>query len=330
MLFFMMVQEAAALIQAIRENLAKVIVGKAEGVDLLLTALLANGHVLLEDVPGTGKTMLAKTLARSLDCSFKRIQFTPDLLPSDLSGINFYNQKTGEFQFRPGPVFSSILLADEINRATPRTQSSLLECMEERQITIDGVTHELDAPFLVIATQNPVDSQGTFPLPEAQLDRFLMRITTGYPTFEEGVHILQRFRENNPLLETSAVASGRDIQELQQLAAAVTVSDDLLGYIIAIVEATRQAPSVKLGASPRAGFALLRAARGYALIRQRDYVLPDDIKAVAVPVLAHRLLLQRGPGSREGQAAELVQQVLREVEVPAEAAPAAARGGRVE
>ncbi|OKP94859.1 MoxR family ATPase [Paenibacillus sp. P46E] len=325
----MMLQEANALIQAIRVNLSKVIVGKEEGVDLLLTALLANGHVLLEDVPGTGKTMLAKTLARSLDCSFKRIQFTPDLLPSDLSGINYYNQKTGEFQFRPGPVFASILLADEINRATPRTQSSLLECMEERQITIDGLTHELEAPFLVIATQNPVDSQGTFPLPEAQLDRFLMRITTGYPTFDEGVHILQRFRGNNPLQDTAAVATGRDIQELQRLTAAVTVSDDLLGYMISIVEATRKAPAVKLGASPRAGFGLLRAAQGYALLRERDHVLPDDIKAVAVPVLAHRLLMQRGPGSREGQAAELVQQVLREVEVPAEPVMPA-RGGRVD
>ncbi len=329
MLFFMMLQEANALIQAIRVNLAKVIVGKDEGVDLLLTALLANGHVLLEDVPGTGKTLLAKTLARSLDCSFKRIQFTPDLLPSDLSGINYYNQKTGEFQFRPGPVFASILLADEINRATPRTQSSLLECMEERQITIDGLTHELEAPFLVIATQNPVDSQGTFPLPEAQLDRFLMRVTTGYPTYEEGVHILQRFRGNNPLQDTVAVATGRDIQELQRLAADVTVSDDLLGYMISIIEATRKAPAVRLGASPRASFALLRAAQGYALLRERDYVLPDDIKAVAIPVLAHRLLMQRGPGSREGQAAELVQQVLREVEVPAEPLTAA-RGGRVD
>ncbi|MEK4064814.1 MULTISPECIES: AAA family ATPase [Paenibacillus] len=325
----MNLQEATQLIESIRVNLAKVIVGKEEGVNLLLTALLANGHVLLEDVPGTGKTLLAKTLARSLDCTFKRIQFTPDLLPSDLSGINYYNQKTGEFQFRPGPVFASILLADEINRATPRTQSSLLECMEERQITIDGVTHELEAPFLVIATQNPVDSQGTFPLPEAQLDRFLMRIMTGYPTFEQGVHILQRFRQNNPLDQTTAVATARQIQEIQQLTAAVNVSDDLLAYMIRIVEATRTAPGVKLGASPRAGFALLRASQGYALIQGRNYVIPDDIKAVAVPVLAHRLVLQRGPGSREGQAVELVLQKLREVEVPAEPLPATS-GGRVE
>ncbi len=323
----MNIQEAGELISSIRNNLSKVIVGKEAGVDLLLTALLANGHVLLEDVPGTGKTLLAKTLARSLDCPFKRIQFTPDLLPSDLSGINYYNQKTGEFEFRPGPVFASILLADEINRATPRTQSSLLECMEERQITIDGVTHGLEAPFLVIATQNPVDSQGTFPLPEAQLDRFLLRITTGYPAFEEGVRILQRFRLNNPLEDTAAVADARQIQEAQRLAAAVNISDDLLAYLMQIVEATRKAPAVKLGASPRAGFALLRASQGYALIQGRDYVIPDDIKAVAGPVLAHRLVLQRGPGSREGQAAETVQQILREVEVPAEPVPAA-RGGR--
>ncbi|WNS45455.1 MoxR family ATPase [Paenibacillus sp. MMS20-IR301] len=325
----MNLSEATALIEAIRHNLSKVIVGKESGVNLLLTALLANGHVLLEDVPGTGKTLLAKTLARSLDCAFKRIQFTPDLLPSDLSGINYYNQRSGEFQFRPGPVFASILLADEINRATPRTQSSLLECMEERQITIDGVTHELQRPFLVIATQNPIDSQGTFPLPEAQLDRFLMRITTGYPTFEEGVHILQRFRENNPLEDTAAVASGEQVVALQRLAAGISVSDELLAYMISVVEATRKAPSVRLGASPRAGFALLRAAQGYALIQGRSYCLPDDIKAVAVPVLAHRLILQRGPGVREGQPAEVVLQVLREVEVPAETG-VLSRGGRVE
>lgn len=325
----MNLQEATELLDSIRNNLAQVIVGKEEGVDLLLTALLANGHVLLEDVPGTGKTLLAKTLARSLDCSFKRIQFTPDLLPSDLSGINYYNQKSGEFQFRPGPVFASILLADEINRATPRTQSSLLECMEERQITIDGVTHALESPFLVIATQNPVDSQGTFPLPEAQLDRFLMRIMSGYPTFDQGVHILKRFRLNSPLEDTNAVATAQQIQEIQRLTAEVNVSDDLLAYMIRVIEATRKASSVRLGASPRAGFALLRASQGYAVVQGRNYVIPDDIKAVAVAVLAHRLLLQRGPGSREGQAAELVLQILREVEVPAEPVYAS-RGGRVE
>lgn len=323
----MNLQEVTELIESIRANLAKVIVGKKDGVDLLLTALLANGHVLLEDVPGTGKTLLAKALARSLDCSFKRIQFTPDLLPSDLSGINYYNQKSGEFQFRPGPVFANILLADEINRATPRTQSALLESMEERQITIDGVTHGLEAPFLVIATQNPIDNQGTFPLPEAQLDRFLMRITTGYPSFEEGIHILQRFRQNNPLDDMVAVANGQDIQEAQRFAAAVSISDDLLAYIIRITEATRKSTAVKLGASPRASGALLRSAQGYALLQGRAYVTPDDIKAVAVAVLAHRILLQHGLKSREDQGAEIVLQVLREVEVPAEPSTVL-RGGR--
>lgn len=325
----MNLQEGTELIESIKNNLAKVIVGKKDGVDLLLTALLANGHVLLEDVPGTGKTLLAKALAKSLDCSFKRIQFTPDLLPSDLSGINFYNQKVGEFQFRPGPVFANILLADEINRATPRTQSSLLECMEERQITIDGVTHGLEAPFLVIATQNPIDNQGTFPLPEAQLDRFLMRITTGYPSLDEGIHILQRFRLNNPLEETIAVATAQEIQAVQKLTSEVRITDDLLAYIVRITEATRKSSAVKLGASPRASGALLRSSQGYALIQGRAYVTPDDIKAVAIPVLAHRLLLHRGLGTREGQAAEIVSQVLREVEVPTEPATFS-RSGKVE
>ena len=325
----MNLQEVTLFIGSIRENLSKVIVGKEQGVDLLLTALLAKGHILLEDVPGTGKTLLAKVLARSLDCSFNRIQFTPDLLPSDLSCINFYNQKSGDFQFRPGPVFANILLADEINRATPRTQSSLLECMEERQITIDGVTHELEAPFLVIATQNPIDNQGTFPLPEAQLDRFLMRITTGYPSSEEGIHILQRFRQSNPMDTIYSVVSAKDVLSAQQFAASVNISDDLLTYIIQITEATRKSPSVKLGASPRASGALLRAAQGYALVRGRDYVTPDDIKSVAVPVLAHRLLFNHGLKSREAQGVELVNQVLHQVEVPTELV-AFTRSGRVE
>lgn len=325
----MNLQEVTELLQAIRSNLAKVIVGKEQGVDLLLAALLANGHVLLEDVPGTGKTLLAKVLARSVDCSFKRIQFTPDLLPSDLSGINYYNQKTGEFQFRPGPVFANILLADEINRATPRTQSSLLECMEERQITIDGVTHTLQAPFMVIATQNPIDNQGTFPLPEAQLDRFLMRITTGYPSSGEGIHILKRFLQENPLDDSQAVATAKDIISAQKYTSSVSISDDLLAYIIQITEATRRSPAIKLGASPRASGALLRSAQGYALIQGRNYVTPDDIKAVAVPVLAHRLILNYGMKSREGQAAELVLQVLREVAVPAEP-EVFSLGGKVE
>lgn len=314
----MKMQDAMDVARRIRNNIAQVIVGKEEVIDLLLAALLGNGHVLLEDVPGTGKTLLAKALARSMDGSFRRIQFTPDLLPSDLSGINFYNQKSGEFEFRPGPLFTEVLLADEINRATPRTQSSLLECMEERQVTIDGTTHELAGTFFVMATQNPIDNQGTFPLPEAQLDRFLMRITMGYPSYREGIDILQRYSSHNPLLELAPAASVEEISEAQQRTAEVHVTEDLLGYIVTITEATRKHPEVRLGASPRASGALLRAAKGYAFIQGRDYVVPDDIKAIAVPVLAHRLLLRQGLNLGESREAGIVRQILNEVTVPAE------------
>lgn len=319
----MELREAVEMIGRIRRNIGEVVVGKEDVVDLLLAALLGNGHVLLEDVPGTGKTLLAKALAKSLGGEFKRIQFTPDLLPSDLSGINFYNQKTGEFEFRSGPVFTHVLLADEINRATPRTQSSLLECMEERQVTIDGVTHELAAPLFVMATQNPVDQQGTFPLPEAQLDRFLMRIAMGYPTSGEGVSILKRFKERQPLAELLPVASAAEVAEAQRFVQSVRMADDLFAYVVAITEATRKHPEVKLGASPRASMSLLRASQGLALIRGRDYVTPDDIKAVAVPVLAHRLLLRHSLRGADNPGAEVVRQVLEQVEVPAEAVLAA-------
>ncbi|MEK5161872.1 AAA family ATPase [Paenibacillus sp. FSL R5-0527] len=314
----MELREAMDLTGRIRRNIGEVVVGKEEVVDLLLAALLGDGHVLLEDVPGTGKTLLAKALAKSLGGGFKRVQFTPDLLPSDLSGIHFFNQKTGEFEFRPGPVFTHVLLADEINRATPRTQSSLLECMEERQVTIDGVTHELASPFFVMATQNPIDQQGTFPLPEAQLDRFLMRIAMGYPSHGEGVAILQRFKERQPLAEIGAAASAAEVAAAQRYTRTIRVQDDLLGYIVAVTEATRKHPEVKLGASPRASAALLRASQGLALIRGRDYVTPDDIKAAAVPVLAHRLVLRQGLRSAPEQGSEVVRQALQQVEVPAE------------
>jgi len=308
-------------IEAIRRNVGKVVVGKTETVDLLLTALLANGHALLEDVPGTGKTLLAKTLARSLGCEFKRIQFTPDLLPSDVSGINFYNQKSGEFEFRPGPLFTNLLLADEINRATPRTQSSLLECMEERQMTIDGVTHRLEAPFLVIATQNPVDNQGTFPLPEAQLDRFLMRIPVGYPTHAESLAMLQRFRQDNPLETLEPVASAADVLEAQRFARSVAVREELLDYIVRLAEATRADADVLLGVSPRGSQALMRASQAYAAVKGRDYVSPDDVKAVAAPVLAHRILTRGAARARDGGGADVVRKLLNGVEVPAEPAP---------
>ncbi|MCY0874788.1 MAG: MoxR family ATPase [Firmicutes bacterium] len=302
----------------LKQNVGQVIVGKEDSIDLLLVALLCGGHVLLEDAPGTGKTLMAKALATSLHCQFTRIQFTPDLLPSDLSGINFYNQKTGDFQFRPGPLFTHILLADEINRATPRTQSSLLECMEERQITVDGQTHVLERPFFVIATQNPVENQGTFPLPEAQLDRFLLKMQVGYPTSHEAVNILQRFKTGSPLDHLSAVASAQEIRDAQDRYAEVTVSDDLLTYIVAIVEATRSHQDVILGASPRGSQGLMRASQAYAILRGRDFVTPDDVKYLAKPVLAHRLVLTPQARIRQDYARTVIDEVLATVAVPTE------------
>lgn len=321
-------QTAATLhqIDRIRSQIGQVIVGKEQTVDLLLTVLLAGGHALLEDVPGTGKTLLAKTLARTLDCSFKRVQFTPDLLPSDLSGINFFHPKHGEFEFRPGPMFANILLADELNRATPRTQSSLLECMEERQITIDGTTHKLESPFLVIATQNPIDNQGTFPLPEAQLDRFMMRIRMGYPSMEESVDILLRFRGHDPLSSLTPIVNREELVKMSQFAASgVKIEADLLEYIVRLAEATRNHPEAALGVSPRGCQALMRAAQAYALVQGRDYVTPDDLKTLAVPVWAHRLLLRQAmPGSGDrGEA--LLKRILDETEVPTEPTGSPAR-----
>ncbi|MFN7249605.1 MAG: AAA family ATPase [Anaerobacillus sp.] len=310
------IQEVAEKVKA---NIQKVIIGKDEAIDHLLVALISSGHVLLEDVPGTGKTLLAKSLAKSLDCSFKRIQFTPDLLPTDVTGINFYNTKQGDFEFRPGPIFSNIVLADEINRATPRTQSSLLECMEERQTTIDGETHSLERPFMVIATQNPVESQGTFPLPEAQLDRFLVKVNLGYPSKEEGVNILKRFKENNPLEEIEPVASKHELIGVQQLYSKVHVSEDMLHYIIDIIEKTRVSPKIQLGISPRGSQALLKAVQVYAILKGRDYVSPDDVKAMVKPVLGHRLIIKPMLISKGNEIGSILDEILEATPVPTEA-----------
>lgn len=300
------------------DHVGKIIVGKDHTIELVMTAIIASGHVLLEDVPGTGKTMLAKSVASSLDCTFQRIQFTPDLLPSDLTGIHFFNQKEGDFEFRPGPLFANLVLADEINRATPRTQSSLLECMEERQISIDGSTRQLERPFIVIATQNPVDNQGTFPLPEAQMDRFMMKIRMGYPSSEESVEILRRTVTSLSVADLSAIISREQLLEAQSTYTSVQIDEDLLRYIIRLTEATRQHPELSLGVSPRGAQALLKASQAWAALHGRDFVLPDDIKLLAEPVLAHRLVFRNRVRQQEGLAERIIQELLSQIEVPTE------------
>lgn len=303
----------------VKDNISKVIIGKDEVIDLVLVSLFCSGHVLLEDVPGLGKTVLAKSLARSVDCRFRRIQFTPDLLPSDLTGISIYNQKEADFVFREGPLFSNIVLADEINRATPRTQSALLECMEERQITVEGNTMKLDAPFFVIATQNPLETQGTFPLPEAQMDRFFMRLSIGYPDVEQGLAILNRFESAEPLTVLDSVATAEDVMAVQEAMNKVTVSEDVKKYIIDIVEATRNNARLALGLSPRGSLALMRAARAYAAIKGRDFVTPEDVKAVCVSVSAHRVML-KGHALSSGTSGTInaMEEILASVKAPTE------------
>jgi MoxR-like ATPase len=303
--------------QTVHKNVARVIVGKDEVVDLLLVALLAGGHVLLEDVPGTGKTTLARALAISLGLQFKRVQCTPDLLPNDISGVSIYHPPTGEFQFRPGPIFSNILLADEINRATPRTQSALLEAMAERQVTVDGTTYPLSEPFLVLATENPIEFEGTFPLPEAQLDRFLLQLAVGYPVLSDEARMLRSISGRHPIESLEPVVSGESVPVLQRSIDAIHVSDAVLSYILRLVVATRQHFDIALGASPRASLALYRASQAAAALAGREFVLPDDVKRLAEPVLRHRLLLKSESALRGRSPAAVLREILQSTPVEA-------------
>jgi MoxR-like ATPase len=305
--------------KSLRENIQKVIVGKDEVIDLALIALLCEGHLLLEDVPGTGKTKLARTIAASLSCTFQRIQFTPDLLPSDVTGIYYYNQKQQEFEFRSGPIFSQILLADEINRATPRTQSALLEAMQERQVTVDIATHALPRPFLVLATQNPIELEGTFPLPEAQLDRFLMKIAMGYPSEAQENDILLRFERTDPLETLAAVVTPETIVAMQQQVRQIRVEDSVRQYIVNVCRKTRVHEDIELGASPRATMALYRTCQALAAIRGRAFVIPDDVKKLAPYVLTHRLVVNPQTRLRGRRPEEIISDVVNTVPVPVEA-----------
>jgi MoxR-like ATPase len=307
-----------AIAERLRQNVSRVIVGQQEAIELVLVTLLCRGHVLIEDVPGIGKTTLARCIARSLGCTFRRIQCTPDLLPSDVTGLYIYNQRDQAFDFRPGPVFTQVLLVDEINRATPRTQSALLEAMQELQVTLEGETHALPRPFIVLATQNPIELEGTFPLPEAQLDRFLMRIALGYPSSEQEHEILLRFQAYNPLEELDQVATPEELLSMQRAVRQTRVERSVREYLVNVIRKTREHPAVSLGASPRASLALFHASQALAAIRSRDYVLPDDVKYLAPYVLTHRLLLDPQVRLRGRTAADIVRQIVTEVPVPVE------------
>lgn len=302
----------------IRENVALVVVGKDSLCDMMTTTLLCGGHMLLEDVPGTAKTTLAKSFAASFEGVYKRIQFTPDLLPSDITGINYFNMKKSEFEFVPGPVFSNVLLVDEINRATPKTQAGLLECMEELQATVDGNTREIEAPFMVVATQNPIESMGVFPLPEAQLDRFLVKANMEYPTHSESAAILKRFNGANPLNDIKPVFTTNDVLEARKILDSVFVHEDIMDYIVTLVEATRNHSNVTLGVSPRGALALMRVSKGFAASADRAYVIPDDVKAAATYVLPHRMVLSSSAKVKKNAAKEIIEGILETVAVPTE------------
>lgn len=311
------VSEVKDLATKLRDNMGQVVLGKTGVIDKIIIALFSGGHILLEDIPGTGKTTLAKALSCSINCEFKRVQFTPDLLPSDLIGVNFYNQKQGEFVFKQGAVFTNILLADEINRATPRTQSSLLECMEEKQASVDGYTYKLDSPFLVIATQNPIETQGTFPLPEAQIDRFFMQLSLGYPDFSSEVSMLSSQAKEHPLKNLQSVANKQEIVTAMKIIDNILVSDEVMQYIVNIITATRTHDKIQLGVSPRGTLALMRGAKTHAGINGRDFVLPDDVKAVAVDILSHRIMCKGySMSSSIKNSADIIAQILHTTQVP--------------
>ena len=316
---------ARELAQKIIENIEKVIVGKSRAVELGVIALMCEGHALIEDVPGVGKTMLARSIARSVGASFKRIQFTPDLLPTDVTGVSIYNQKSGEFEFREGPIIAQMVLADEVNRATPKTQSAMLEAMDERQVTVEGITHSVPRPFMVMATQNPVEYEGTFPLPEAQLDRFLLIISLGYPTIEEELEIIERQQIAHPIESLEPVATAQEVIDLQRAIRSIYVDDLVKQYIVNLTDATRSHADISLGASPRASLAMYRGGQAIALIRGRDFVLPDDVKDLAQPMLSHRMIVSPAARMRGVSSQDVVEIILEQTPVPGGQARVAAR-----
>ncbi len=303
-------------VQRVADNVSRVILGKDQAIEQTMLALLCEGHLLIEDVPGLGKTMLARSMARSIGCTFNRIQFTPDMLPSDVTGVSVYNQKSQEFEFRPGPIFAQIVLADEINRATPKTQAALLEAMEERQVTIDGETYDMQRPFLVLATQNPIEYEGTFPLPEAQVDRFIMRIHLGYPDRQHEIAILESQEDHHPIQDLQQVVSNEELVAAQNAVKQVYVDERIKSYIVTLSQATREHPDVYLGASPRGSLALFKTARALAALRQRDYVLPDDIKELAAPTLAHRIIISPSARIKNISSEAILHEILETIPVP--------------